>query len=284
MIKFLKYLLQALFVYFVFITGKLLGLSWSRKLYSFIFKKIGPLFKSKKIIEGNLEKFLKNDNVKKEKIILDMWSNYGMTFIEYIFLKKFRKNNSHISIDGREKLIKIAKSKKSVIFISGHFANFELMSMELTKAGVNLATIYRPLNNYLINPFMEYLRKKYICKNQIQKGIKGVKDAIKFIENKHSIALMVDQRVSEGERIDFFNHKALTTTLPAQLALKYNMEIIPILIKRDDDLNFKMKIYDPVNLSNTKNKLEITKKLNQVLEKLINENPNQWIWTHNRWK
>tara|TARA_E500000178_G_scaffold347291_1_gene400321 strand:+ start:142 stop:996 length:855 start_codon:yes stop_codon:yes gene_type:complete len=284
MIKFLKYLLQALFVYFFFITGKLLGLSWSRKLYSFIFKKIGPLFKSKKIIEGNLEKFLKNDNVKKEKIILDMWSNYGMTFIEYIFLKKFRKNNSHISIDGREKLIKIAKSKKSVIFISGHFANFELMSMELTKAGVNLATIYRPLNNYLINPFMEYLRKKYICKNQIQKGIKGVKDAIKFIENKHSIALMVDQRVSEGERIDFFNHKALTTTLPAQLALKYNMEIIPILIKRDDDLNFKMKIYDPVNLSNTKNKLEITKKLNQVLEKLINENPNQWIWTHNRWK
>ena len=261
-----------------------MGLSWSRKLYSFIFKKIGPLFKSKKIIEGNLEKFLKNDNVKKEKIILDMWSNYGMTFIEYIFLKKFRKNNSHISIDGREKLIKIAKSKKSVIFISGHFANFELMSMELTKAGVNLATIYRPLNNYLINPFMEYLRKKYICKNQIQKGIKGVKDAIKFIENKHSIALMVDQRVSEGERIDFFNHKALTTTLPAQLALKYNMEIIPILIKRDDDLNFKMKIYDPVNLSNTKNKLEITKKLNQVLEKLINENPNQWIWTHNRWK
>ena len=95
---------------------------------------------------------------------------------------------------------------------------------------------------------------------------------------------MIDQRVSEGERIDFFNHKALTTTLPAQLALKYNMEIIPILIKRDDALNFKMKIYDPVNLSNAKDKLEITKKLNQVLEKLINENPNQWIWTHNRWK
>ena len=131
---------------------------------------------------------------------------------------------------------------------------------------------------------MEYLRKKYICKNQIQKGIKGVKDAIKFIENKHSIALMIDQRVSEGERIDFFNHKALTTTLPAQLALKYNMEIIPILIKRDDTLNFKMKIYDPVNFSNAKDKLEITKKLNLVLEKLINENPNQWIWTHNRWK
>ena len=284
MIKFFKYLLQALFVYFFFITGRLLGLSWSRKLYSFIFKKIGPLFKSKKIIENNLEKFLRNDSVKKEKIILDMWSNYGMTFIEYIFLKKFRKNNSHISIDGREKLIKIAKSKKSVIFISGHFANFELMSMELTKAGINLATIYRPLNNYLINPFMEYLRKKYICKNQIQKGIKGVKDAIKFIDNKHSIALMVDQRVSEGERIDFFNHKALTTTLPAQLALKYNMEIIPILIKRDDTLNFKMKIYDPVNFSDTKDKLEITKKLNLVLEKLIYENPNQWIWTHNRWK
>ena len=97
------------------------------------------------------------------------------------------------------------------------------MSMEITKKNIPLATIYRPLNNIFLNPFMEYLRKKYICKNQIKKGINGVRDALIIIKKKHSIALMIDQRVSEGEKINFFDEPALTTTLPAQLSIKFNL-------------------------------------------------------------
>ena len=131
---------------------------------------------------------------------------------------------------------------------------------------------------------MKYLRKKYVCKNQIQKGIKGVKDSIRYIENDHSIALMIDQRVSEGIKIKFFEDEALTTTLPAQLALKYNLKIVPIFIERKNINNFKMKVFNPIDVSSLNNKLEITKKLNHVLEEMIAKNPNQWIWTHNRWK
>ena len=131
---------------------------------------------------------------------------------------------------------------------------------------------------------MKYLRKKYICKNQIQKGIRGVKDSIRYIENDHSIALMIDQRVSEGIKIKFFDDEALTTTLPAQLALKYNLKIVPIFIERKNINNFKMKVFNPIDVSSLNNKLEITKKLNHVLEEMITKNPNQWIWTHNRWK
>ena len=120
----------------------------------------------------------------------------------------------------KKNLKNIIKKKKPVIFVSGHFANFELMSMEITKKNINLATIYRPLNNFFLNPFMEYLRKKYVCKNQIKKGINGVRDAIEYIKKNYSIALMIDQRVSEGEKINFFGKPALTTTLPAQLAFK----------------------------------------------------------------
>ena len=58
---------------------------------------------------------------------------------------------------------KYMSNNRSVIFVSGHFANFELMSMELTKKKINLATIYRPLNNFFLNPLMEYVRKKYVC-------------------------------------------------------------------------------------------------------------------------
>jgi KDO2-lipid IV(A) lauroyltransferase len=156
--------------------------------------------------------------------------------------------------------------------------------MEITKKNINLATIYRPLNNFFLNPLMEYLRKKYVCKNQIKKGINGVREAIQYIKNNYSIALMIDQRVSEGELINFFDKPALTTTLPAQLAMKYDLAIIPVSIKRIENNKFKIQFLDEIKAKNFKDKLELTKELNKVLEKMIIKNPGQWIWTHNRWK
>ena len=285
MIKIIKYLSEAFFIYSFFLISRLIGLTLSRTLFSFIFRKIGPIIKSDKIINSNLLKFSKNlSDREREKIKTSMWSNYGMTYAEYIFLNKFRKEDLHINIDGKKILDQIFINKKPVIFVSGHFANFELMSMEITKKKIKLATIYRPLNNIFLNPFMEHLRKKYICKNQIKKGRSGVKEAIKFINNQHSIALMLDQRVSEGEKIKFFNENALTTTLPAQLALKHNLNIVPIFIERKNTNFFKMKIYEPIKPSNFKDKFEISEKLNQIIENMIIKNPYQWIWTHNRWK
>ena len=285
MIKPIKYFFEALFVYLFFLIAKLIGLSLSRKVFSFIFRKIGPIIRSNNIIDKNLLKFSnKITDPEKQEIISNMWSNYGMTFIEYVFLNNFRKKKLHIDIEGEEILREIFINNKPVIFISGHFANFELMSMEITKKKINLATIYRPLNNFFLNPFMEYVRKKYVCKNQIKKGRGGVKDAIKYIDNQYSIALMVDQRVSEGEKVKFFNEEALTTTLPGQLALKYNLDLVPIFIERKNNDLFKMKVHQPIKSSNFKNKLQVSEKLNQIIENMIIQNPSQWIWTHDRWK
>ncbi len=285
MIKSIKYLIEAFFVYLFFLIAKIIGLTLSRKVFSFIFKKIGPMIRSNNVINKNLLKFPnKLPEYKKKEIVSNIWSNYGMTFIEYVFLENFKKGQSHIDIKGEEILKKISINNKPVIFISGHFANFELMSMEITKKKIKLATIYRPLNNFFLNPFMEYMRKKYICKNQIRKGRGGVKESVEYIKNKHSIALMVDQRVSEGERINFFNEKAFTTTLPGQLALKYNLDIVPIFIERESYDSFKMQVYKPIKSSNFKNKIAISKKLNEVMEDMIVKNPHQWIWTHDRWK
>ena len=285
MIKPIKYFFEAFFVYLFFLIAKLIGLSLSRKIFSFVFKKIGPIIRSNNIIDQNLLKFSnKLSDQKKKEIISNMWSNYGMTFIEYVFLDNFKKGQLHIDIKGEEILKKISLNKKPVIFISGHFANFELMSMEITKKKINLATIYRPLNNFFLNPFMEHVRKKYVCKNQIKKGRRGVKEAIKFIKDQHSIALMVDQRVSEGEKIKFFDEEAFTTTLPGQLALKFNLDIVPIFIERKYDNLFRMKVYEPIKSSNFKTKFQVSEKLNQIIQDMIIKNPNQWIWTHDRWK
>ena len=285
MIKFFKYFFQAIIVYLFFFIGKLVGLRLSRIIFSTIFKLVAPAFKSKKIIDKNLSIFASEvPNIDKNQIISEMWKNYGMTFIEYMFLNTFRKNSSHIEIKGDENLNVAISKKKPLIFVSGHFANFELMSMEITKRNVKLATIYRPLNNIFLNPFMEVLRKKFICKNQIKKGLNGVRDAIEYIKDDFSIALMIDQRVSEGEKINFYKKPALTTTLPAQLALKYKLSIIPVFIQRKSNSKFVLEFQNEIKSEDFHDKLELTQKLNEVLEKMVVRNPSQWIWTHNRWK
>tara|TARA_E500000178_G_scaffold356681_1_gene437080 strand:- start:5147 stop:6004 length:858 start_codon:yes stop_codon:yes gene_type:complete len=285
MIKKFNYLIQSILIYIFFLLGRIVGLKASRKIFSKLFSLIGPLFKSKKVIYNNLKTFSSqiSDQEKKE-ISNNMWENYGKTFIEYIFLDYFKKNDSHIKIIDNCDLSQITDEKKPVIFISGHFANFELMSMEITKKKIPLATIYRPLNNLFLNPFMEFLRKKYICSNQIKKGFEGVRKSIKFLDNNFCIALMIDQRVSEGERINFFKKPALTTTMPAQLSMKFNIDIIPVFIERDEENKFKIEFQERINPKSFKDKLELTRKLNNVLEKMILRNPSQWIWTHNRWK
>ena len=285
MLKFFIYLTQSVIIYIFFIFSKIIGIKLSRKLFSNLFLKIGPKFKSKEIIEKNLKIFSVDlSEEKKDKIIKNMWKNYGKTFIEYIFLNQFKKNNSHIQVEGKVNLEKVIEQKKPVIFVSGHFANYELMSMEIVRKDIKLATIYRPLNNYFLNPLMEYLRRKYVCKNQIKKGVSGVREAIKFIKDGYSVALMIDQRVSEGERIEFFGKSALTTTLPAQLSLKFDLSIIPVFIERDQQDNFKIRFYNQINAKNFKSKSDLSKKLNEFVEKMISQKPENWIWTHNRWK
>ena len=156
MFKNIIYSLQSLVVYLLFFIGRIIGLKTSRKIFAFIFSTIGPFFKSEKIIKNNLNIFSNIiSNSDKKKITNNMRKNYGMTFIKYAYLDQLKKNNDHITVKNKEILSLILKEKKPVIFVSGHFANFELMSMEIVKNNIPLATIYRPLNNIFLNPFME---------------------------------------------------------------------------------------------------------------------------------
>tara|TARA_B100000401_G_scaffold29371_1_gene17634 strand:- start:34 stop:681 length:648 start_codon:yes stop_codon:yes gene_type:complete len=215
-----------------------------------------------------------------------MWGNYGRILSEYVFLKDFRKSKfqNNIKIIGQDVLEEIKKNNKPVVFISGHFNNFELMAMHIEKSGINLAAVYRPLNNKFLNFIMEKIRKKYICKNQIKKGIAGTKELLSFFKKNYSIALMVDQRVSQSIKSNFFGHEAYTTTIPAQFVKKFNCEVVPIYIERIDKINFKLTINNPINYSNDKSIEEITLDLNHIIEKMILRNPDQWIWSHDRWK
>ena len=280
----LKYFFQFLIIIFLFIICKLLGLKFSSILSGIIFSFLGPIFRSNSISKSNLTKaFPELNDFEKKRIIKEMWINYGRIFAEYVFLKNFR-NSKKIIIDNQNELDEIKKSSSPVIFVSGHFNNFEFMAMHIEKSGIDVAAIYRPLNNIFLNPLMEYLRKNYICRKQIKKGISGTKEVLKYFKNGTSVALMIDQRVSEGIRCDFFGQKAFTTTIPAQFVKKFNAKIVPIYIERLDEGKFKLKIHKHLQFSSNESIENITLELNKILEKMIIKNPTQWIWTHNRWK
>ncbi len=285
--KSIKYFTQFLIIFTLFIILKFLGLRYASYISGKIVSFIGPFFRSRNLIKSNILKALPGlDEATVKKISKMMWNNYGRILAEYMFIKEFRisKVKNNIEIIGQEKLDAIKESNEPVIFISGHFNNFELMAMHLEKSGINLAAIYRPLNNKFLNFIMERIRKKYICKNQVKKGVSGTKQLLSFFKTKTSIALMIDQRVSQGIKSNFFQHEAFTTTIPAQFVKKFKCKIVPIYIERTHGINFKLTIHEPLEYSNTETIESITLNLNILLEKMILKNPEQWIWSHNRWK
>ena len=285
--KLIKYFFEFLFIIILLIIFKIIRFKLASNLGALIGGLLGPFFRSKKRIISNIKKALPDIGEKNiELIIKKMWKNYGRILSEYVFIKNFRnlEYQKFLTIEGKEILTEIKYSNEPVVFVSGHFNNFELMAMEIEKAGINLAAIYRPLNNIFLNKIMERIRIKYICRKQIKKGRSGTRELLDSFKNNYSIALMIDQRVSEGIELDFFGEKALTTTIPAQLVKKFGCKIVPIYIERINNINFKMKVNKPIVYNAESTIADITLDLNKWLENMILTNPNQWIWSHNRWK
>ena len=280
------YLIEFILIKIFFFILIIIGYKNGSNLGNFIGRLFGPLFRSKKLIKKNLDQSGIIDKKNYNNIISKIYGNYGRILAEYPFLKKFRNNklNKYIEIEGAENLEKIKKEKKRVVFISGHFNNFELMALQIEKSGINLCAIYRPLNNMFLNNTMEEIRKNFICKNQIKKGRSGTRQIIENLNKGNSVALMIDQRVREGIKTNFFGKEASTTTIPAQLIRKYKCDLVPIYIERRNKYYFKMFVSEPIKIGSDKSINEITEHLNKILEKMILKNIDQWIWTHDRWK
>ena len=287
--KQIKYFFQFIIIMVLFFLFKILGYKNASNFGSFIGKLFGRLIRSDKIIKKNLNILneYSNFNIGNEnKVVKDVFANYGRILSDYVYLEKFKNGylNKYVSISGENYLQEIKSGNKKVVFISGHFNNFELMAMFIDASGINLAAVYRPLNNNFLNKIMERIRSKYICKNQIKKGLAGTREILSFLKKNFSIALMIDQRVSEGKKLDFFVKPAFTTTIPAQIVKKFNCEVVPVHIERYEKIKFNLQIDKPIKFDENLSIEEITLNLNKILEKMVLKNPSQWILTHNRWK
>ena len=285
--KKIKYFIEFLFIKLFFFIFKIIGYKNASNLGARVGSIIGPFFRSKNLTKKNIKNCLKNISEEEVNILIKkMWENYGRIFAEYMYIEKFRskKLENYLKVNGIKTLEKIKRDGKPVVFISGHFSNFELMAMQLELSGIELSAVYRPLNNIFLNQTMEELRKNFICKNQIKKGLSGVREIIKAFARNNSIALMIDQRVSEGEKSLLFNNATYTTTIPAQLIKKYKCPVVPIYIERKNNIFFEIIIEDPIYFNENDDIKFVTLKLNNWLENKISLNPDQWIWTHNKWK
>ena len=287
--KKIKYFLQFSLILILFFLFRILGYKNASNLGSKIGKVFGKLIRSDKIILKNISyinQYSKTKIENTDQIVNDVFSNYGRILSDYVYLNKFRSGSlkKYVNIEGNNFLEEIKSKNKKVVFVSGHFNNFELMAMFIEAAGIELAAIYRPLNNIFLNKIMENIRLKHICKNQIKKGKSGTRELLNSLKKNFSVAIMIDQRVSEGIGCNFFGIPAFTTTIPAQIVKKYGCEIVPVHIERYEDIKFKLTINKPIKFDENLNLEDITLELNKILEKMILKNPSQWILTHNRWK
>ena len=181
--KIIKYFLEFIFIGILLIIFKIIGYRLASNFGALIGSIVGPVFRSNKKISSNIKKALpKIDEKEIDLIIKDMWANYGRILADYVSIKNFRtsKLNKYLKIEGSEIFEELKRKNEQVVFISGHFNNFELMAMEIEKSGIDVAAIYRPLNNIFLNKIMEKIRKQYICKHQIKKGMSGAREIIKL--------------------------------------------------------------------------------------------------------
>ena len=290
--KIIRYFLEFILVIFFFLVFKIIGLKLSSDLGEIIGKYFGPLFRKKTIAKKNILIAFPDLNEKSINGMIDrMWKNIGRIFGEYIHINKFSiidNSKKKIVFTNRNDAEILKKNNKPIVFFSGHFANFELMAKCLQELGFNIGAIYRPLNNIFLNPIMEFIRKKYICPIQIEKGSNGTKKLIKHISNNNPLALMVDQRLSSSIRVPFFDQPATTTITPAQLAIKYDALLVPVFLKRLEKTNFEFFIEEPLITNQTndydKDIFNITQIMNIKIEEFIKRDPAHWLWSHDRWK
>ena len=290
--KIVRYFLEFFIVIIFFLIFKIIGLKLSSDLGEIIGKYFGPLFRKKTIAKKNILIAFPNFNEKSINEMIDrMWKNIGRIFGEYIHINKFSiidNSKKKIVFTNRDDAEILKKNNKPIVFFSGHFANFELMAKCLQELGFDIGAIYRPLNNIFLNPIMEFIRKKYICPIQIEKGSNGTKKLIKHISNNNPLALMVDQRLSSSIRVPFFDQPATTTITPAQLAIKYDALLVPVFLKRLEKTNFEFFIEEPLITNRTndydKDIFNITQIMNIKIEEFIKRDPAHWLWSHDRWK
>ncbi|MEM8985442.1 MAG: lysophospholipid acyltransferase family protein [Pseudomonadota bacterium] len=222
-------------------------------------------------------------------IVADVWENLGRTAAEYAHLDAFHpfEDGGRVAVEGAERLRQICASGKPAVFVTAHYANWEVMAIMLSRSGLKFGFVYRAANNPLVDREIIERRNAVTTAVQIPKGKRGGRALLEVMRKGHSIAMLVDQKLNDGIRVPFMGRDAMTPPAAARMALKFNAPVIPLAIERVKGATFVAKVKDPIPFEPTGDRNEdirlLTTKVNEALEDQIRSRPGEWLWLHRRW-
>lgn len=249
---------------------------------------IGPMTAYQSVAMTNLAIALPDrTEAERAAILKGVWDNVGRTFAEFVVMDRISPKTGRVEIVGGDRLEAIRASGKPVIFVSGHFANWETMMVALFSAGIEAHVAYRPTNNPYVNRRIVEGRARYGIKLLSPKG-KGGRELMLSLRRGTSIAILIDQKDTSGIEVPFFGRPAPTMAGAARMALHYGLEVQPLSVERLKGARFRMTVHAPIVLEKTEDRdrdiAEGTARINAFLEDRIRERPEGWFFVHRRWR
>jgi KDO2-lipid IV(A) lauroyltransferase len=281
MIQKIRYILEAFLLILILIFSKAMPVTWASGFGGWIGRTIGPRLAASRKAMANISKIYPDKTKEeKQKILNGMWDNLGRVIMEYPHLKTIGRDRTEIvNIEDIKSYI-----GKAVIFISGHFGNWECCPPAiLLQLNYFPHPIYRAPNN----PFSDWLLRKARQVggklSPIPKSKAGMRSMVNVLKEGNGIGLVIDQKYNEGIEVDFMGHPAMTSSVFAQLAQKFDCPIVPLHIERLNGPNFRITVLPPLK-TNERSVIDIVKDSHIILEEWVHKNPEQWLWLHRRWK
>ncbi len=216
-----------------------------------------------------------------------MWDNLGRTAFEYPNLTRIDcYAGGRVSVAGAEHIDALRDDGRPGIFFSGHIANWEIMPLAVAQRGCDISLVYRAANNPHVDQMILKARGA-ITHTHVPKGAIGARQMVKIIKAGGHLGMLVDQKHNAGIEVPFFGHPAMTAPAIAQLALKYDLPLVPCAVRRTGGARFSVTIHPPLELPNSGNTeqdvYDLVVRINVFIEDAIRVDPPNWMWLHRRW-
>lgn len=267
---------------------RLMGLERASAFGGWLLKTLGPHTGTHRTVRRNLRiAFPDMDPAERERLAVDQWEQTGRTFAELTMMDRLTPASGRIEIVGGERLDAIRASGKPVVFVSGHLANFELMPAVILAAGIPCQITYRAANNPYADAMIRKNRARYGVKLFAPKGGDGARELLAGLQRGESVALMNDQKFSEGPEVTFFGQPVNAAPGPSRLALRFGTVLQPMSVVRLPGVRFRLTVHAPIAVAAGRNKSEAIARAVQAVttfvEDRVREQPVDWFWVHKRW-
>ena len=250
---------------------------------------IGPLTGAGRVAETNLRLvFPDASDAEINRLLREQWVELGRSLAEFPILDRIVADKARLQVENAERLSAIAAGGGPVVFISGHFSNFELMAAAIVQAGVKVQVTYRAMNNPYVDDRVRRNRFRYGVRLFAPKGLEGARELMRALKRGESVALLNDQKFNGGVLAPFFGVPAHTAPGPSTFALRFGLPIQPLSIQRaGPGARFRVIAHEPIVLENTGDTdadIEAgVRRINAFMEDRIRERPAEWFWVHKRW-